>query len=117
MISPIISRLALHEIFAAPKSSCKTIVEEGNERRIYVGEENKTAAGTPCLSWSDLDHEYGDYEGVGDHNYCRNPGNSRSREWCYISTTKKVGYCGVRTCGNTGHTEDYLITVLVLQIL
>ena len=87
----------------AQKSGCKNIIEDGIEKRIYVGEKNTTSRGTgerPCLKWTEVEHEFGGYPEVGDHNFCRNPGNDRPRgEWCYITTEKKRYYCGVRTCG------------------
>ena len=82
----------------ATKEDCKLITEDGEERRIYVGESNLTKSGKPCLAWTNVSHEYSDYAGIGDHNYCRNPGRSHSREWCYYTLTKFED-CGVRTCG------------------
>ena len=68
-------------------------------RRIYVGNVNETEDGDACLKWTDVD-EAADFIGVdevGDHNYCRNPGRSKSREYCYISQNK-TDYCKARTC-------------------
>jgi hypothetical protein len=85
----------------AKKNDCKVISENGEERRIYSGQRNITISGKPCLAWTNVDHEYGDYVGVEDNNYCRNPGGSEQREWCFYTPTKFED-CGVRTCGRVG---------------
>ena len=74
------------------------INELGQEKRIYVGQKNVTKSGKACLGWADVEHEYSEYEGIGDHKYCRNPGRSQKREWCFYSPTEYED-CGARTCG------------------
>ena len=39
-----------------------------------------------------------DCQGIGDHNFCRNPGKIQDREFCFVSKTK-AKFCKVRTCG------------------
>ena len=88
-------------ISAAPKEDCQVYLdEEGgtDDDRIYVGTENKTEDGQPCIYWSDVEEE--DYsenepETIG-HNYCRK--FTEDREWCYINQTH-TGFCAVKTCG------------------
>ena len=68
--------------------------------RIYVGTENMTEDGQPCMNWSEVTEEdYSEYEETRGHNYCRNPGVKEDREFCYINQTH-TGFCAVKTCGN-----------------
>ena len=68
--------------------------------RIYVGTENMTEDGQPCINWSDVTEEdYSEYEETRCHNYCRNPGVKQDREFCYFNQTH-TGFCAVKTCGN-----------------
>ena len=83
-------------------SHCKLIEEDGQYRRIYVGTQNETESGKPCLNWMTLNsttaNKYKMMTGIGDHNYCRNPGEVENREFCYYSATKWER-CASRTCG------------------
>ena len=37
---------------------------------------------------------------LGDHNYCRNPGEKGERPWCFtINRTIRWEYCDVPHCG------------------
>ena len=83
---------------SAKKDFCKLKVENGEETRVYTGQANITITGKACLAWTNITHEYGDYVGAEDFNYCRNPGKSQEREWCFFSSTEFED-CGVRTCG------------------
>ena len=83
-------------------SHCKLIEEDGQFRRIYVGTVNETESGKPCLNWMTLNsttaNKYKTMVGIGDHNYCRNPGAAKNREFCYYSTTE-TERCAARSCG------------------
>ena len=83
-------------------SHCKLIEEDGQLKRIYVGTVNETESGKPCLNWMTLNsttgNKYKTMVGIGDHNYCRNPGAAKNREFCYYSATK-TERCAARTCG------------------
>merc|ERR1719272_1366444 len=68
----------------------------GNGGRGYRGLVAATHSGRTCKKWSDspkagsvsddVFNEDGTIEwgnGLGNHNYCRNPDNSNSKPWCY----------------------------------
>ena len=67
-------------------------------KRVYVGPENVTEEGKPCLNWSSVSEDYSEYEETRGHNYCRNPGGQEDREFCYYNQTSR-GFCAVKTCG------------------
>ena len=77
--------------------------DDGNfgsdHERIYLGTENKTEDGQPCIKWSEVtEKDYSEYEETRDHNFCRNPGGEEDREFCYVNQTH-TGFCAVKTCG------------------
>ena len=79
--------------------------------RIYVGTENKTEDGKPCINWSEVTGKnYSEYEETRGHNYCRNPGGEEDREFCYFNQTN-IGFCAVKTCGNNLKTWRSLALV------
>ena len=45
-----------------------------------------------------MEQDYNDFEEIGNHNFCRNPGQSQQGEWCFYSNTEYED-CAVRTCG------------------
>ena len=73
----------------------------------YRGTINKTESGLTCQKWSTQSpHSHNDYTeitiaeyGIGDHNYCRNPGGGKSHPWCYTAhKNKRFQYCDVPIC-------------------
>ena len=56
----------------------------------YRGTVHTTVFGRTCLNWTDPRTSYDDLvqfypnSGIGDHNYCRNPGGTGSQPWCFI---------------------------------
>ena len=75
----------------------------------YAGKHNVTKYGKTCQKWSSQEpHGHGiDYEkpnsfrGVGDHNYCRNPGNTLHSDnepagaWCLTTDPNtRMEHCG-----------------------
>ena len=65
----------------------------------YRGTESTTRDGIHCLNWESFSEVVAKNNGVGDHNYCRNPDNSPDGPWCYIeSTTNNKGYCKIDYC-------------------
>ena len=77
-------------------------LENGNFRRIYSGDVNQTEDGLDCLNWREVNASQAWNETewlLGDHNYCRNPGNKAGvREFCYVNQTHR-GSCVVKSCG------------------
>ncbi|WAR08602.1 ASTL-like protein [Mya arenaria] len=88
--------------------------------RDYRGALDHTIDGYTCQKWNEhyphdhalLPRSYNGTEenkdGLGDHNYCRNPAsNRRSRPWCF--TTKKKytwQYCDVSVCAKRLQADD-----------
>ena len=70
----------------------------------YRGRQNKTKSGLTCQKWTSTTPHTptviaNDNNGIGDHNYCRNP-NRRDTVWCYTtSETVEWEYCSVPYCG------------------
>ena len=75
--------------------------------RVYNGTRNVSLSGKACLEWNTVDHKFGNHVTTGDANFCRNPQNSETVEWCYVSPTEKED-CGVRTCGKKTFHICYL---------
>ena len=89
-------------VYTAPKEDCEVRLDDDGKdyERIYVGTEDKTENGQPCINWSEVTEEdYSEYEETRGHNYCRNPGGEEDREFCYVNQTH-TGFCAVKTCGN-----------------
>ena len=79
--------------------------------RDYRGTLNYTTKGVMCQPWNERwphDPEverklrHPGREGLGKHNFCRNPRGRRARPWCY-TTLKSPSwqYCDVRLCNAT----------------
>jgi len=65
----------------------------------YRGGQNVTVASIICKNWKLTKYWKEKYfnEGVGDHNYCRNPLEKYNRVWCY-KITGGWDWCNVPTC-------------------
>ncbi|EDV20903.1 uncharacterized protein TRIADDRAFT_31001, partial [Trichoplax adhaerens] len=78
----------------------------------YRGRVRVTETGKNCISWSKApppftSSNYQEYDLWT--NWCRNPGASRAKPWCYISdTTFEWEYCNITTCGPTNITSGSL---------
>lgn len=71
----------------------------------YTGTQSKTENNHDCLQWSAQakyhDFEFPERRREDSKNYCRNPGASGSRPWCYVSTqqdSKGWDYCNIPSC-------------------
>lgn len=78
----------------------------------YRGTIAVTKSGKTCQKWKDRTIVYSsDMEGLGDHNYCRNPDVLEGGAWCYTetiadSTGERWEYCDVPECDSTCGSED-----------
>ncbi|XP_067285600.1 hyaluronan-binding protein 2 isoform X2 [Pseudorasbora parva] len=74
---------------------------EGNGAS-YRGFVSETVEGIECLPWNyySISSEYFEgNDGIGDHNYCRNPDGERE-PWCFVKEKGKLvwDYCNVKPC-------------------
>ena len=70
----------------------------------YLGIENRTEQGIPCLRWK-----------TSKHSFCRNPYNLlKERPWCFTDKMGSFGYCNVQPCGMT---SSFLCVFLFLPYL
>ncbi|XP_065921575.1 uncharacterized protein [Magallana gigas] len=74
---------------------------------LYRGSISETTIGSPCQRWSksasinDVTHPE---KGLGDHNMCRNPDDSKS-PWCWVDVERdRFGYCPVSKCESSSTT-------------
>ncbi|KAH9491968.1 Inactive tyrosine-protein kinase transmembrane receptor ror1 [Bulinus truncatus] len=58
----------------------------------YDGKMSVSKSGLACIKWSTTS-----YSNIGDHNFCRNPGNGQEdMPWCFTSAGKET--CNVPAC-------------------
>lgn len=61
----------------------------------YRGTVNWTTDNMQCLKWPESYKKIYADKGIDDHNYCRNPDNSR-KAWCFVNDQDNpVGFCNV----------------------
>merc|ERR1719253_95335 len=55
------------------------------------------------MNWLKKDKESG--KGIGNHNYCRNPGGKKEKPWCYtVDPAKDWEFCEVPKCKKEAET-------------
>merc|ERR1719359_2399707 len=90
-----------------PLSSFDTgCYDEEDKRKGYRGLVTATASGRTCQVWTKdkphkIDKEPSNENGLGNHNYCRNPDGSEDKPWCYTmdpNPDKKKEVCEVPKC-------------------
>ncbi|XP_077999987.1 apolipoprotein(a)-like [Glandiceps talaboti] len=94
------------------KFRCQTECYHKANGADYRGTVSLTESGNTCQKWSSQSpqtHSYTIEEypagGLGDHNYCRNPGGD-SRTWCYTTTEGvRWEYCNVGPAVDVCQTE------------
>ncbi|XP_030603481.1 plasminogen activator, urokinase a [Archocentrus centrarchus] len=77
---------------------------DGSNYRGYVRE---SSSGRSCLYWDRVKPQWGDANGLGSHNYCRNP-NSRIMPWCYVRKGRKTvrEFCNIPKCPTPAPTPS-----------
>jgi len=106
--------LALLGCVAAQLSDFDTgCYDESDKGKGYRGLVTSTASGRACQKWTvdkphKIDMEPSQENGLGNHNYCRNPDGSEDKPWCYTmdpSPDKKKETCEVPEC--PGAVRDF----------
>jgi hypothetical protein len=83
-------------------------VEKGES---YPGLADTTETGRKCQNWLSQEphtHSYGPADtGLGNHQYCRNPGASKDKPWCYtLDSSKEWEYCKIPQCPEKTETPE-----------
>ncbi|XP_066269384.1 alpha-tectorin-like [Branchiostoma lanceolatum] len=82
------------------QEQCKAQVECFNKNGTdYSGKMSTTRSGRTCQRWdTQLPHKHSN--SLLKHNYCRNPGGTRDRPWCYtMDPSVRWEYCNISQCG------------------
>merc|ERR1719473_405542 len=87
--------------------------DEKDKGKGYVGLASSTSSGRTCQNWlKDMPHSItidpSTSNGLGNHNYCRNPDGSEDKPWCYTmdpSPDHKKETCEVPKC--SGPARDF----------
>jgi len=65
----------------------------------YEGFKDFTTSGRECMNWIDQGKESPTAAGIGNHNFCRNPGGKKARPWCYpADSPQDWEFCEVPKC-------------------
>lgn len=79
------------------EQSCYT-----DDGRDYRGTASRTESRQECLAWN-RQHVVKSAENpelIGGHNYCRNPGGSELRPWCFVEgdARPRREFCALHKC-------------------
>merc|ERR1719243_514531 len=93
---------------AAPSDFDVSCYEESDKGESYKGLLTSTTSGRTCQNWlKDMPHditiEPSSENGLGNHNYCRNPDGSEDKPWCYTmdpSPDHEKETCDIPVCGD-----------------
>lgn len=108
---------AMYNCNKIPSEESKTCFNSSTgDGRDYRGTLNYTEKGVTCQPWNERwPHDPDELktlrhpgrEGIGKHNYCRNPRGQRTRPWCYTTLKKPVWqYCDIALCNQTRRDDD-----------
>ncbi|XP_033636083.1 zinc metalloproteinase nas-6-like [Asterias rubens] len=113
-----LSALDIAQVNAMYQCNLRKMAKESDEEctpskrgdgREYRGNRDFTVSGTTCQKWNSQwphkqeywksEAERNERQGLGDHNYCRNPSGKRDRPWCFTTLKKtRWEYCDVKIC-------------------
>ncbi|XP_022089945.1 bone morphogenetic protein 1-like [Acanthaster planci] len=93
----------------AQDSQEECVVSKHGDGREYRGTRDYTVSGATCQKWNAQWPHRQEYwkdeparnarQGLGDHNYCRNPSGKMERPWCFTTLKKtRWEYCDVQVC-------------------
>merc|ERR1740138_1964841 len=96
----------LASAFAQPSDFDLSCYEESDKGKGYKGLATSTTSGRTCQNWlKDKPHEISTEpsteNGLGNHNYCRNPDGSEDKPWCYTmdpSPDHEKETCDIPVC-------------------
>ncbi|XP_057299510.1 zinc metalloproteinase nas-1-like [Hydractinia symbiolongicarpus] len=99
---------AMYKCNKIPSPESKMVcVSRKTKGRDYRGKLDYTEKGVMCQPWNKKyphSHNYSlstNEDGLGEHNYCRNPAGKRKRPWCLTTLTNhKWQYCDLKLCQN-----------------
>ncbi|KAK7473756.1 hypothetical protein BaRGS_00034979, partial [Batillaria attramentaria] len=104
-----------------PVPVCADMCRLREDGQDYRGNLSVTNDGRACVRWDhdnipfrrkeDFDWLSGEEHGKMAHNYCRNPGGSQSRPWCYTDAeTLDYGFCDVPLCESSERLTSSSVT-------
>ncbi|ESO82914.1 hypothetical protein LOTGIDRAFT_77521, partial [Lottia gigantea] len=76
-----------------PIPSCQKICSLNDDGSDFLGNLDVSMSGKTCQAWPLVDKARPKFpkstfpHGKDEHNFCRNPGSSQSKTWCYINST------------------------------
>merc|ERR1719331_3511932 len=106
MFARVCIAVLLHSASAQLSDFDTSCYEEGDKGKAYKGLVTSTTSGRSCQNWlKDKPHNIGTApsteNGLGNHNYCRNPDGSEDKPWCYTmdpSPDHEKETCEVPVC-------------------
>merc|ERR1719217_8409 len=107
MMSKVVMLALIGCVAAKGPSSFDTgCYDEEDKGKGYRGLVTSTVSGRTCQVWlkdkpHKIDMEPSEANGLGNHNYCRNPDGSEDKPWCYTmdpNPDKKKETCEVPKC-------------------
>merc|ERR1719199_2093845 len=106
MMSKVVMLMLLGRVAGQLSSFDTGCYDEEDKGKAYRGLVTSTASGRACQVWTkDKPHEISvepsTSNGLGNHNYCRNPDGSEDKPWCYTmdpSPDHEKETCDIPVC-------------------
>merc|ERR1719213_1275714 len=88
LMAPVAGRMRLQGAAEPIDDFDLSCYEESDKGKSYKGLLTSTTSGRTCQNWSktkphEISIEPSNENGLGNHNYCRNPDSSEEKPWCY----------------------------------